>query len=138
MAFTGFEKGLYPVQKFDSDPERRFAVILENESDVLKWVKTGKGHLQIHYSHEQTYEPDFIVETRSEKLLCEPKRASEMNDPIVQAKAQAAVTWCEHATIHALENGGKPWRYLLIPHDAIQDQMTLHGLAARYAYSHPS
>lgn len=27
---------------------------------------------------------------------------------------------------------GKPWRYLLIPHDQIQDQMTLAGLAARY------
>lgn len=135
MAFTGFEKGLYPVQKFDSDPERRFAVILENDTEVLKWVKPGKGNLQIHYSHEQAYEPDFIVETKSEKLLCEPKRASEMDAPIVQAKAQAAVTWCKHATIHALENGGKPWRYLLIPHDAIQDQMSLAGLASRYARS---
>jgi hypothetical protein len=27
---------------------------------------------------------------------------------------------------------GKPWRYLLIPHDQIQDQMTLAGLAGRY------
>jgi len=26
----------------------------------------------------------------------------------------------------------KPWRYLLIPHDQIQDQMTLAGLAARH------
>ena len=132
MVFGGFRKCLYPIQKFDSDPERRFAVILENEDDVLKWFKPGKGDFQIHYSHEESYEPDFVVETKAEKFLCEPKRATEMTDEIVLAKAAAAVTWCKHATAHAKENGGKPWRYLLIPHDQVQDQMTLAGLAARY------
>jgi len=132
MVFGGFRKCLYPIQKFDSDSERRFAVILENDSDVLKWFKPAKGDFQIHFSHEASYEPDFVVETKTEKFLCEPKRANEMTDEIVLAKADAAVTWCKHATAHAKENGGKPWRYLLIPHDQIQDQMTLAGLAARY------
>jgi len=132
MVFGGFRKCLYPIQKFDSDSERRFAVILENDSDVLKWFKPAKGDFQIHFSHEASYEPDFVVETKTEKFLCEPKRANEMTAEIVLAKADAAVTWCKHATAHAKENGGKPWRYLLIPHDQIQDQMTLAGLAARY------
>ncbi|MEX0642707.1 MAG: DEAD/DEAH box helicase family protein [Pirellulales bacterium] len=131
MVFGGFRKCLYPIQKFDSDPERRFAVLLENEEDVLKWFKPAKGDFQIHYSHEDSYEPDFVVETKTEKLLCEPKRSNEMTDETVQAKADAAATWCKHATDHANENGGKPWRYLLIAHDQIQDQMTLAGLAAR-------
>ena len=30
---------------------------------------------------------------------------------------------------------GKPWSYLLIPHDGIREQMTLAGLAARHTYS---
>ncbi len=137
MVFGGFRKCLYPIQKFDSDPERRFAVLLENEDDVLKWFKPAKGDFQIHFSHEDSYEPDFVVETTTEKLLCEPKRANEMTDETVLAKAEAAVTWCTHATAHAKANGGKPWRYLLIPHDQIQDQMTLDGLAARYAMSKP-
>ncbi len=132
MVFGGFRKCLYPVQKFDSDSERRFAVLLENDADVLKWFKPAKGDFQIHYSHEESYEPDFVVETKTEKYLCEPKRVSEMADEIVLAKANAAATWCSHATAHAKENNGKPWRYLLIPHDQIQDQMTLAGLAARY------
>ena len=132
MVFGGFGKCLYPIQKFDSDPERRFAVILENEADVLKWFKPAKGDFQIHYSHEESYEPDFVVETPAEKLLCEPKRANEMTDEVVLGKADAAAIWCKHATAHANENGGKPWRYLLIPHDQIQDQMTLAGLAARH------
>jgi type III restriction enzyme len=131
MVFGGFGKCLYPIQKFDSDPERRFAVILENDEDVLKWFKPAKGDFQIHYSHEDSYEPDFVVETKTEKFLCEPKRANEMTDEVVLAKADAAATWCKHATTHANENGGKPWHYLLIPHDQIQDQMTLAGLAAR-------
>jgi len=131
MVFGGFSRCLYPIQKFDSDPERRFAVLLENDNEVLKWFKPAKGDFQIHYSHEESYEPDFVVETKTEKLLCEPKRANEMTDEVVLAKADAAATWCKHATAHANENGGKPWRYLLIPHDQIQDQMTLAGLAAR-------
>lgn len=132
MVFGGFRKCLYPIQKFDSDPERRFAGILENDGEVLKWFKPAKGDFRIHYRHEASYEPDFVVETRTAKFLCEPKRAIEMSDDVVQAKAQAAATWCRYATAHANENGGKPWRYLLIPHDQIQDQMTLAGLAARH------
>jgi hypothetical protein len=39
--FGGFQRCLYPVQKFDSDAERKLAVILER--DVLKWFKPAKG-----------------------------------------------------------------------------------------------
>jgi type III restriction enzyme len=35
MVFGGFQRCLYPVQKFDSDTERRFSVILEKESDTF-------------------------------------------------------------------------------------------------------
>jgi type III restriction enzyme len=133
MFFGGFQKCLYPIQKFDSDSERRFAVLLENEVDVLKWSKPAKGEFQIHYSNDNSYEPDFVVEGKMEMFLCEPKQASEMEDEVVLAKAAAAKTWCQHATEHAKENGLKPWRYLLIPHDQIQDQMTLAGLAAKYS-----
>jgi type III restriction enzyme len=130
MLFGGFQKCLYPEQKFDSDPERRFAVILENDEDALKWFKPAKGDFQIHYSHDQSYEPDFVVETATGKFLCEPKRASEVSDEVVQSKADAAAVWCEHATIHAKTYNGKPWTYLLIPHDQIAEQMGLSGLAA--------
>lgn len=132
--FGGFQKCLYSVQKFDSDPERRFAVILENDKDILKWFKPAKGDFQIHYSHDESYEPDFVVETTTSKFLCEPKRASQVSDDVVQAKADAAAVWCEHATAHAKACGGKPWTYLLIPHDQISEQMSLSGLAARCTY----
>jgi type III restriction enzyme len=134
MLFGGFQKCLYPLQKFDSDPERRFAVILENDAEVLKWFKPAKGDFQIHYSSDDSYEPDFVVETHTHKFLCEPKRASEMHNPDVTAKAEAASIWCQHASDHARDSGGKPWIYLLIPHDQMAEQMTLAGLATRYTY----
>ena len=135
MLFCGFERCLYAIQKFDSDSERRFAVILENDKDVVqKWFKPSKGVFQIHYSHEESYEPDFVVETNDTKFLCEPKQASEMDDVTVLRKAEAAAVWCEQASDYAASTGGKPWRYLLIPHDQISDQMTLSGLAAKWTY----
>lgn len=138
MLFGGFKKCLYPTQKFDSDPERRFAVVLENDTAVSKWFKPGKGVFQIRYTADNDYEPDFVVETETEKLLCEPKRADQMQDPVVLAKARAAATWCKHATAHETANKGKRWRYLLIPHDAIADNMTVAGLAKSFAVAAPT
>jgi type III restriction enzyme len=78
MLFGGFTRCLYPIQQFDADPERQLAVILETDADVLKWVKPGKNQSRIYYRADRAYEPGFVVETQSAKLVCEPKRASEM------------------------------------------------------------
>ncbi len=133
MVFGGFRKCLYPAQKFDTDTERRFAVILETDEDVLKWLKPDKGIFRIDYRHngqDASYEPDFVAETTKTKYLCEPKRKSEIDDGQVLAKADAAALWCDHATAH----GGKPWAYLLIPHDVISENKTLAGLAAAHTF----
>lgn len=130
MMFGGFRKCVYGIQKFHTDSERRFSVILEYDTDVLKWFKPAKGQFKIHYRRDQEYEPDFVVETKTAKFLCEPKRASEMTDPEVLDKAKAAALWCEYAS----QNGEKAWSYLLIPHDVIMDNKTLQGLAATYRH----
>ncbi|TAM80991.1 MAG: type III restriction endonuclease subunit R [Acidobacteria bacterium] len=132
MLFGGFRRCLYPAQRFQSDSERRFSVILEDDPDVLKWFKPGKGDFQIRYKGDIAYEPDFVVETKTAKLICEPKRASEMKDKTVLAKADAAAVWCEHASRHEQEHAGKPWSYLLIPDEVINEAMTLQGLCAAY------
>jgi type III restriction enzyme len=134
MLFAGFGKCLYRIQKFDSDSERRFAVVLENDKEVVKWFKPAKGDFQILYTSDASYEPDFVVETRTAKFLCEPKAFNEMTAEDVVAKANAATEWCTHASAHEKKHGGKPWKYLLIPHDAIADNKTLQGLAATYTY----
>ena len=135
MLFTGFRRCLLAGQKFDSDAERRLAVILENDPDTtLKWLKPSPRTFRIYYQNDRTYEPDFVVETATAKYICETKRADELKGENVLAKAEAATVWCQHATKHALHHGDKPWRYLLIPHDAIVENMTLAGLAGRYTF----
>ncbi len=130
MLFNGFKRCMYPIQKFDSDSERRFAEILENEREALKWMKPAPGQFRIFYNKDRAYEPDFVVETESMKLICEPKMAKEMTDEIVLAKKAAAELWCQHATEHELADGGKPWKYALIPHDAILPNSSLKFLTS--------
>ncbi len=131
--FGGFKKCLYPVQKFDSDSERKLAVILER--DAVKWFKPAKGQFQIYYvngADRPEYQPDFVGETVDTIYMLEPKKRAELEDPIVVAKKKAAVKWCANASDHAASYGGKPWRYVLIPHDEIAENITLEGLAARF------
>jgi type III restriction enzyme len=135
MLFGGFKRCLYPVQRFQSDPERRLAVILENdENDVVKWFKPGKDAFRIYYRGDVPYEPDFVVETKQAKLICEVKAEKDMKSSEVLDKAEAAVKWCEYATEHEKQIGGKRWTYLLIPEDAIDEAKTLQGLQAAYTH----
>jgi type III restriction enzyme len=132
--FGSFRRCCYPYQRFGSNEEREFSVIIEsaNETDVIRWMKPGPGQFRIEYASGQSYEPDFVVETRTQKLIVEIKAKSEMDDPIVQAKARAASKWVSYANAHAAETGGKPWAYALVPHDVVGPSATLAGLMARH------
>ncbi|MCX7239028.1 MAG: DEAD/DEAH box helicase family protein [Burkholderiales bacterium] len=126
MLFGGFARCLYPLQKFDSDTERRFAVILER--DAAKWFKPAKGQFQIYYklgTEQPEYIPDFVAETDSTILMVETKARTDIDTQEVQAKAAAAARWCKHASDHATTVGTKPWRYLLVPHDEIAESKRL-------------
>ena len=134
MLFGGFSKCLFPIQKFDSDTERRFAVVLENDRSVLKWVKPPKGVFRIDYANGSEYEPDFVAETASDYYLCEPKAEDELDDSTVKAKAKAAATYC----VNASTVSGKPWHYLLIPHTAVDETKSIAGLAAQHTWQNNS
>ncbi|MFM2111585.1 MAG: hypothetical protein RLZZ271_245 [Pseudomonadota bacterium] len=132
MLFGGFSRCLYPLQKFDSDTERRFAVILER--DALKWFKPAKGQFQIYYklgTEQPEYIPDFVAEIDNKIFMVETKARTDIDTQEVQAKAAAAVRWCKHASDHAASVGSKPWYYLLVPHDGISESSRL-GDYVRY------
>ena len=132
--FGGFKHCLYPVQKFQSDSERKLALILDREAE--KWFKPAKGQFQLFYksgAEQLEYQPDFVAEAKSGIYMLEPKARNEMTDPEVLAKRDVAVTWCKHASDHAVTYDGKPWKYVLIPHDAIVENMTIDGFATHYA-----
>ena len=126
MLFGRFSKCLYPLQKFDSDTERRFAVILER--DAQKWFKPAQGQFQIYWKSgldSKEYIPDFVVETEDSIWLVETKAGKDLKDPEVLAKADAAFEWCKHATDYALQHNGKHWRYVMIPHDEVAESKKL-------------
>ncbi|HBN9859610.1 DEAD/DEAH box helicase family protein [Pseudomonas aeruginosa] len=126
MLFGGFARCLYPLQKFDSDTERRFAIILER--DATKWLKPAKGQFQIYYklgTEQPEYIPDFVAETDATIFMVETKARADINTQEVQAKAAAAMRWCKHASDHAANVGTKPWKYLLVPHDEVSESKRL-------------
>jgi len=134
LLFTGFRKSIYPTTKFDSDAERVFACILEQDTSVTKWVKPPRGIFQIFYHKDFGYEPDFVVETDQKFLLCEVKRSSDLQAALVVQKAEAATYWCSLASKHAKQHRTKPWQYLLIPHDCVDLSASLEGLIARFIW----
>ena len=130
--FVGYKKSLFPELSFDSDPERRFSAILEDSPQVLRWFKPTTNDIMIFYESGKEYEPDFIVETDNKMLLVEIKAEKDVNDSGVQNKASAAKLWCQYASEHALKNGGKAWKYLLIPDIEVLSNATLDALTSKF------
>lgn len=131
--FGEFTRCLYSVQKFDSEAERKLAMILER--DAVKWFKPARGQFQIFYrngSDYLEYQPDFVAETTDAIFMLEPKASNQMDDPIVLAKKEAAVKWCANASNHSQSYDGKLWRYVLVPHSEIAVNITLDALATRF------
>lgn len=113
MVFTGFEKCLYDYQKFDSDPERKLMVEMEADETLLKWFRATQTTFSIPYGADGScYTPDIIMETTSEKIMCEVKAANKMNDEEVLQKAEAGKKWCAEAS----SRDSKPWIYIANSH----------------------
>lgn len=132
--FTGFgTRACYAQAKFDSDTERKMAVLLERDPMVELWMKPGPNQFKIFDSEGHAYQPDFVVETKTERLIIETKRRSDMDDIEVRRKADAASLWCFIATEHhAKRQHDKPWRYVLVPDDAVQPNATMDGLLSQF------
>lgn len=115
--FTGYKKSYYPEYGFDSDDERRFSVILEEDKKVLRWIKPPLNQMGLFYKAGKQYNPDFIVETTDSKYLIEIKAKNETEDKDVLEKAKAAIKWCKCATEVDADN--KQWNYRLIAGDKV-------------------
>ena len=131
--FTGFKKSCHDKYKFDSTPEKLFSEILEDDKEVLKWLRPAKKQFNIWYNNNaDRYVPDFVAETKTSIYLIEIKAENEVNDDIVQAKAHAAKNYCHTATTLNLPKKQKPWTYVLIPHDKVKNNMSFKRLVNDY------
>lgn len=136
--YGGFQRCAYAFQKFHSDTERILATVLEREA--RRWFRPVSGQFNIYYRagvNQPEYIPDFVVALDDITLIIETKKAREVteaqeSETEVKAKADQAVIWCKNASDYAAKVGGKPWAYLLVPHDAVAQNITLAALRMRF------
>ena len=115
--FTGYKKSYYPDNAFDSDSERLFSIILEEDPDVIKWIKPPLNQLGLFWQAGQQYNPDFLVETTTGKYMVEVKASNEVGSDEVIAKAKEGIKWCRFAS--TADPDKKQWEYRLITDDNI-------------------
>ena len=131
--FTGYLKSYYTEYKFDSKTEHDFSFVLENDKKVLRWLRPAREQFSIYWSNgSKRYEPDFIVETADVIYMVETKAAANVSTEEVQQKKAAAEEYCRHASEFTAENGGKPWKYVLLPHDSVDRTASFEYLIATH------
>lgn len=131
--FRGFEKACHFEYKFDSKTEQDLAFAIENDKKVLKWLRPAANQFRIYWdNNSKRYEPDFIIETADVIYMVEPKSSANMMDTDVLAKKEAAIKYCKYATEFTSQNGGKPWKYLLVPHNEISRTINFDFLIAKF------
>lgn len=130
--FEGYKKSYYEKNNFDSDTERIFSIIIDDDNEVLKWIRLEQNQLGIFWKNGQ-YNPDFIVETETDKYIIEVKGSNEKDNPDVISKAREAIKWCEYAS--KCDRDNKKWNYRLILDENIKSGNTFKytiGLAKSF------
>lgn len=130
--FNGFKKALHPIYKFDSAPEKRFAIVCEQSEEVIKWLRPAAKQFNLFYGNGQRYEPDFVVETSDTMYLVEIKGEDKLNDENNLQKKQRAVRYCQVASVYASGHGLKQWKHLYIPSQQVQTNSSFAMLAQRF------
>lgn len=129
----GFRKACHTLYKFDTKTEKDFAAILEYDKAVLKWLRPSRRQFKIYWDHNsRQYHPDFVAEISDAIYMIETKKEGDIETTDVQEKAQAALHYCKHASEFTVANGGKPWKYVLIPHNAVLANMSFDTLMRKY------
>ena len=131
IVFTGFTKAYYVECKFDSKTEQDFSNVLEDDPEVLKWLRPASNQFNIYWSNgSKKYEPDFVVETADAIYMVETKAKKNMQDADVLGKKKAAEEYCKNASEFTKTVGGKPWKYVLLAHDTVDRAASFKYLTA--------
>jgi len=111
----------------------QIVLTLTIEKEMLKCLRPASGQFYIYWHHNSwQYYPDFIAETTDIIYMIETTKEGDMESAKVQDKSRAALEFCKHATDYTSRNNGKPWKYVLIPHGAVQVNMSFNHLVKQY------
>ena len=132
VLFNDFKKALHPLYKFDSAPEKRFAIVCERDVDVMKWLRPAPKQFNLYYDGNRRYEPDFVVETNDYMYLVEIKGEDRFDDEDNLHKKARAVRYCAVANVYCEGHNLKLWRYLYIPSQQVSTTSSFRNLASRF------
>jgi type III restriction enzyme len=113
-AYEAWKRSLFPIEWFDSRPERSAADAVDDDSGVTCWVRLHVGELPILWnSGGQNNSPELLViDADTTHWVVEVKMDKEMSSEDVKGKREAARRWANH--VNADANVAVPWRYLLV------------------------
>ncbi|MCR5114023.1 MAG: DEAD/DEAH box helicase family protein [Acholeplasmatales bacterium] len=132
ITYDGARKSVTTPYKFDSNPERLFAIACENSPEVIQWLRPSSRQFNITYNRGHRYEPDFVVETSDMYYLVEVKDRRKLTDPDVVAKKERAIAYCKVASEYNIANGHKPFKYLFIPDNEVASNSSFNNLMQRF------
>jgi len=114
VAYERWKRSLFPVEWFDSRPERTVANMVDDDPDVTCWVRLPIRELPILWnSAGQEYNPDLIViDFDGTHWVVEVKMDKEMSSEDVKGKREAARRWANY--VNSDEKVRVTWRYLLV------------------------
>jgi type III restriction enzyme len=115
--YKGWAKSVYEVNAFDAySTEFKLAQMFESSAQVKAWIRVDNTvPLRINYltgAVQREYMPDFIViDDQGTNWIVEGKADTEMSNPIVLAKADAAKAWVTAVNSSAVVV--QKWGYLV-------------------------
>lgn len=121
--YSGWTRSVFDAVGFDAyTTEFRLAELFDTGAGVKAWVRVNNTvPLAIPYligAIQRTYMPDFIVvDDQGVHWIVEGKADSEMTDPVVIAKRDAARAWVN--AVNASPDVAIKWGYLLSSEAAI-------------------
>lgn len=132
LVYSGANKAVVSPFKFDSNPERIFALVCEHSPDVIQWLRPNQKQFNITYDRNKLYIPDFVVETVTDYYLVEVKGLNMLDNPQVKAKQERAMQYCKLASEYNIAHKHKPFAYLFIPEDQFDSSTTFKSLIERH------
>jgi type III restriction enzyme len=127
VAYDGWKRSLYPLDWFDSKPERTFANTIDSDNTVDVWSRIQRGELTIDWEKGR-YSPDFYVSCNGVNYLVEVKADDRAETDVVQGKKAAAERW---ARCVQDEGDFGEWHYVLLPEAVVNSAKSFAALLAQ-------
>ncbi len=128
--FSGFESLLYAslIPKTEKD----FAIILEQDSTVAKWLRPAQNSSRFTGNTIRAVSSRLCSRNAGHNLH-DRDQEGDIETADVQEKSSGRSHTAKTPLTSTTRNGGKPWKYVLIPHNAVMTNMSFETRSGKFA-----